>query len=253
MADVHIIGIGKDAYHASLNQMVDGNHLPWLEDSSADGYPVWSSWSAQQRSIFILNREGAQDTTFYMTPFTENDPSDYTYLMHQILFFRNSGGSQTIKIPQDASEIQTGINMSQDGDLILIDSGTYFEHLNLLGKSITIASLYFHRMSADYIEETIIDGQGAERIITIEGGESGATKIIGLSITNGSASVGSGLYISNGSSPTIEKNNIFGNHGIACGAVGGGMAIFNESNPKIIGNRFENNSVSGPCDCICYF
>ena len=111
--------------------MISGAHLPWLEDSSATGYPVWSSWNAEQRSIFILNRDGTQDTTFNITPYTEDDPEDYLYLMHLILNYRNTGGNQTIRIPQDYPEIQTGIEISQDGDLILVDSGTYFEHLNV--------------------------------------------------------------------------------------------------------------------------
>ena len=233
--------------------MISGAHLPWLEDSSAAGYPVWSSWNAQQRSIFILNRDGTQDTTFNMTPYSEDDPEDYLYLMHLILSYRNNGGNQTIRVPEDYPEIQTGIDMSQDGDLIIVDSGTYFEQLNLMGKHITLASLSFHNMANDYLDDTIIDGQGIDRVITIENGENSSTKVIGLTITNGNADIGSGIFIGNSSNPVIEKNKILNNNGVWCGAVGGGIAIMEQSHPKIIGNIIENNSVNGPCDCICYF
>ena len=233
--------------------MISGAHLPWLEDSSATGYPVWSSWNAEQRSIFILNRDGTQDTTFNITPYTEDDPEDYLYLMHLILNYRNTGGNQTIRIPQDYPEIQTGIEISQDGDLILVDSGTYFEHLNLMGKQITLASLSFHRMDNNYLDDTVIDGQGIDRVITIENGENTLTKIIGLSIINGNDDTGAGILINNGSNPVIEKNKIINNNSFGCGAVGGGVAIINHSNPRVIGNIIENNTAGGSCDCICYF
>lgn len=253
MTDIHIIGIGKDAYNSSLEQMVDGNHLPWVEDSSASGYPVWSSWNATQRSIYILGQDGIQDTTFNITPYTDDDSQDYSYLMYLILLYRNNGGSQTILIPDDFSEVQTGIDMAQNGDLILLEPGTYYEQINFLGKNITVGSLFFHKMNSDYIGESVLDGQGIGSVITIENGEGSNSKIMGLTIKNGNSSNGAGLIIANQSNPVIEKNHIIENIGFGCGAVGGGLAIMNGSSPKIISNMILNNSVMGPCDCICYF
>ena len=86
--DVHILGIGKDQYNAYLDQMVEGRILPWMEDSQNESYPVWTDWNASQRDLYFLNRDGIVDTTFNITPYSQNNPEDYAYIMNLILELR---------------------------------------------------------------------------------------------------------------------------------------------------------------------
>ena len=83
--DVSIIGAGKDTYNDDLPGMVDGRILPWVEDSEADGYPVWTDYDAVQRSTYFFNRDGELVNSFNITPYLPDDPDDYSYLINYIL------------------------------------------------------------------------------------------------------------------------------------------------------------------------
>ena len=58
ISDVAIIGVGKDEFNGTLDGMIDGRILPWVEDVEDDGYPVWQDYDAVQRSTYLLDREG---------------------------------------------------------------------------------------------------------------------------------------------------------------------------------------------------
>ena len=88
--DVHILGIGKDQYNAYLDQMVVGRILPWMEDSQDEGYPIWTDWNASQRDLYFLNRDGIFDTTFNITPYSQDNQEDYAYIMNLILELRTN-------------------------------------------------------------------------------------------------------------------------------------------------------------------
>jgi len=110
----------------------------------------------------------------------------------------------------DAPTIQAGIDSAADGDEVLVDPGTYYENLNLLGKKI-------HLRSKVGAEETVIDGsREAEAVIQCRSGESPETVIDGFTITGGSGSKvrptsdhtdGGGIFVG-WSSPTIVHNII---------------------------------------------
>ena len=56
-------------------------------------------------------------------------------LLGQIPAFGN-----TIHVPGDHATIQAAINASSDGDLILVEPGTYSENIRYYGKKITVKS-----------------------------------------------------------------------------------------------------------------
>ena len=64
-----IIGIGKDQYTSSLDGMINGRVLPWVQDSSSNNYEVWSNFEANQRDIFFIGTDGQVDTSFNITPY----------------------------------------------------------------------------------------------------------------------------------------------------------------------------------------
>ena len=54
----------------------------------------------------------------------------YTFKKLSILFLFTFLWSSTFNVPGDYSTIQEAINASQDGDNIVVSSGTYYENIN---------------------------------------------------------------------------------------------------------------------------
>ena len=250
--DVSIIGVGKDIYIDDLDGMVNGRILPWVEDVQADGFPVWTDYGAVQRSTYFLNRDGELIYQFNITSLDPTDPEDYEYLVNLILNYRAENGPEVHRIPEEMNSIQNAIEYSDDGDIVLINSGTYYERIDYLDKNITVASMSFLGGN-NIMSETIIDGEGLGTVITIAGGQDQSAILLGLTVQNGSNSVAAGGILIEGSNPTIDRNIIRNNHAGECGGTGGGIAILDESYPYLFGNEIYNNDVSGDCDCICYF
>jgi len=92
-------------------------------------------------------------------------------------------GRAEIIIPDDQPTIEAGIIAADDGDLILIRPGVYYENLNLQDKKITLASWYHVSEQEEHIQQTIIDGDGDAVIVADDG--AGGTTILGLTIQNG--------------------------------------------------------------------
>ena len=98
-----------------------------------------------------------------------------------------------------------------------------------------------------------MDGEGDGSVITIDGGQDQSTLLVGLTIQNGSSlDAGGGILIEN-SNPVISRNTIRNNHSGDCGGKGAGIAILDNSYPHIFSNTIHSNTVSGSCDCECYF
>ena len=251
--DVGIIGVGKDTYNSELDGMINGRVLPWVEDVQADGFPVWTDYSASQRSTYFLNREGELIYQFNITTLDPTEPEDYEYLINLILDYRSVNGPNVFRIPEDTISIQCGIEWAENGDIILISPGTYQERIDFLEKNITVASFLYSGFDQSLILEPILNGNMEGTVVTINGGQDQSAILLGLTIENGnSEQIGGGILIEN-SSPTISHNIIRNNHAGECGGEGAGIAITGESFPHIIGNEIHNNTVSGYCDCICYF
>ncbi|MCF7810989.1 choice-of-anchor D domain-containing protein, partial [bacterium] len=120
-------------------------------------------------------------------------------------------------VPEDYETIQEAIDDATDDDVIIVHPGTYTENINLLGKEIVVGSLYVTTGQEEYIDSTIIDGDGAGIVVRLRNGETENTRISGFTITNGEASYGGGLYI-NASSPSLDHLLVTGNHVTRWGA-----------------------------------
>ena len=172
----------------------------------------------------------------------------------------------TINIPEDYSTIQEGIDAANEGDIILVASGTYVENINFGGKNITVTS-------TNGAEETIIDGTNETEyasVVKFVNGETSAAVLDGFTITNGLNQYGSGIYCEAYSSPTLSNLIICNNEayygeggGIYCNyyssptleniiikdniAAVGGAGLYAEyySNPILNNILIVNNSVEG--------
>jgi len=67
------------------------------------------------------------------------------------------------------SSIQSAVNASMTGDIVLVYPGRYIENINLNHHNVTIASLYSINPQQSYIDSTIIDGNLDTCITAING------------------------------------------------------------------------------------
>lgn len=135
-----------------------------------------------------------------------------------------------IHVPADQPGIQQAIAAARDGDRVLVDPGTYAEHIDFLGKNIAV-------QSTGGAAVTFLDGTHSGRVVTIASGETRAALLSGFTIRNGKAEgdFGGGIHIEN-ASPTISGNDIVRND--AC--VGAGVSS-DSGSPRIVRNRFSGN------------
>ncbi len=115
--------------------------------------------------------------------------------------------STTWEIKQDGTgnftTIQEGINASANSDTVLVYPGTYYENIDYISKSITVASLNLITGNEQYISQTIIDGNFSGSCVFMENVQDGI--IHGFTIQHGSGTqpsiygyyYGGGLYIDN--------------------------------------------------------
>ena len=145
----------------------------------------------------------------------------------------------TINIPADYATIQEGIDAAQDGDIVIIAQGTYYENLTI-NKEITLTS------TADFDELEGSEGWYNDEIIQ-------ATIINGS--VNNNPNKRSCLIIRDGDiQPTIKGFTFEGGVGtsmlVGAGCAsglpersGGGILIY-DAYPTINNNRFINNGIS---------
>ncbi|MDG2363785.1 MAG: hypothetical protein P8L80_06770, partial [Flavobacteriales bacterium] len=117
--------------------------------------------------------------------------------------------SQIINVPDDYPSIQSAIDASIDGDVIMVSSGTYYVNNLFINKDISLVG--------EDRELTIIDGSGSNRIMTIESPGADTLRISNFTIQNGHALSNSGAVIkftdNNEFSLTEFKNIILQNSG----------------------------------------
>ncbi|MCK4655364.1 MAG: right-handed parallel beta-helix repeat-containing protein, partial [Candidatus Cloacimonetes bacterium] len=154
-----------------------------------------------------------------------------------------------INIPADQPTIQAGINVAVNGDIVLVQPGTYFENINYNGKYITVASLFYTTQDTSYIFQTTIDGNQEGRVVTFVNEENLTAVLTGFTITNGNASSGGGIHCF-ASSPSLQNLFITGNSASS----GGGISCWKGSVPSLQNVTIMNNSADnsgGGIYCIC--
>jgi len=152
--------------------------------------------------------------------------------------------STTWYIKQDSTgnftTIQEGIIAASDSDTVLVYPGTYFENIDYIEKSLTVASLYIITPDDSLINQTIIDGNQQIRCVTID--ECDNASLIGFTIQNGLAlgsvsnGFGGGIFIWEAINSIVSNCAIKNNKSM----MGGGIFI-HQSNVLLISNCISNN------------
>src|SRR5688572_21748530 len=88
-------------------------------------------------------------------------------------------GSGTQSDPYTRIQYAIAHPSTLSGDTVLVLPGTYFENVDLLGKTLTV------RGQAG-AASTIVDASGSGSVLTIASGEGPATSVEGLTLRNGS-------------------------------------------------------------------
>jgi beta propeller repeat protein/parallel beta-helix repeat protein len=123
-------------------------------------------------------------------------------------------------VPDDYATIQQAIQASNDGDVVVVEPGTYFETINFLGKNIVVTGT--DPDDPDIVAATVINGGRKGSVVTFESGETSEAVLTGLTITGGYgtavADVGTNIFwgagvFCYGTSPTIKGNIITDNIG----------------------------------------
>jgi len=156
--------------------------------------------------------------TCLMLTFMANNASPTTYVDGECGNDSWTGTGWMCHAPSGPKRtIQAAIDAAVSGDLIVVYPAVYFENIKIAGKHLTITSK--NPDDAAIVDSTVIDGGGADRVVTITQAD---TTILGLTIRNGNAKsstpVGGGV-LCNKSKATFVKSVIAGNH--ADGAGGG--------------------------------
>ncbi len=150
-----------------------------------------------------------------------------------------------INIPADYSQIQQGIDVSAEGDTILVQPGIYYENINYNGHNIVVGSMFLTTQDSSYIEQTIINGSQNGSVVTFENEETPSALLIGFTITNGSGFImpndvhcGGGIFCHEDSDPTIMNCIVTQNNA----GDGGGIFCYLHSDPTIINVEISYNS-----------
>jgi len=131
-----------------------------------------------------------------------------------------------IRVPADYPTIQMAIDAASPGDVVLVTSGTYYEHVTV-NKSLTLLG--------EDRTTTIIDGNGTTgNVVSVTANN---VVIDGFTIRN---SEGGGVYLHQSNGSVITSNTITSNKY-------DGVRLYKSQNNTISGNTVLNN---GHGDCI---
>ena len=162
----------------------------------------------------------------------------YVFLICLVLLPAYLLQARTIHVPEDCEYIQSAINLSEDGDTIIVQPGVYHENINFRRKAVTLGSLLIPTQDAAYIDSTVIEGNGRHSIVAFTSREDYNSHLTGFTLRNGSSP---GAVYCWQSSPKLSYLRIVGHE---YDGDGGGIWLYRSaaliSHVEITGCRVQN-------------
>jgi len=118
-------------------------------------------------------------------------------------------------VPGDWATIQAGIDGAGWGEVVCVEPGTYVELLDFNGAVVTVVGIAGPTV-------TIVDGDNAGSVLTMNSGETSSAILQGFTLTGGMSIYGGGVYIES-SAPTLRNLVVIGNEAVLRG---GGIYLF---------------------------
>ncbi len=132
-----------------------------------------------------------------------------------LLFTAAFASAATRLVPDQYPNIQAAIDDCNDGDVVIVSQGRYYESLWLNGIDITLTSA--NPEDSNIVAATVIDANGLGRVIRFAGTETPDFLLTGFTITGGVAKDAGGIA-GTGSTATISYCVITGNTATKNGA-----------------------------------
>jgi len=198
----------------TINQTEGTDSLTVEFDASSSGGSQYSgatfSWDfgdgstgSEMTSSHTYTSNGFHDVSLTIS----TECGSHMLILNDLIKIKSSQVTKEVGEGYAYTSIQAAIDDAVYGDVILVHDGTYIEHINFIGKMITVRS-------ENGAAATIIDGSGSEKVVTFNHSEGIDSLLDGFTIKNGSDR---GIFIEN-SSPMIANCRIIENalYGIYC-------------------------------------
>jgi len=154
-----------------------------------------------------------------------------------------------LRVPGEYPSIQQAIDAAQDGDVVIVQPGTYRESIRFRGKAITVRASDLSGLQA--MRKTTIDGsRDRSSCAVFDQGETPESILEGFTLSQGRGcavssdagpfEAGGGVLCVN-SSPTIRRCWIYANYA----SYGGGIAMLGTCQARILGCLITYNSAPG--------
>jgi hypothetical protein len=90
-----------------------------------------------------------------------------------------------IRFPQDVDSIQTALDLAMEGDTVVVGPGTWHEQLHIGSGRVTLCSNYIFSQDSADIVATVLDGQFAGTILTVDMDPASHLELNGMTLTRG--------------------------------------------------------------------
>ncbi len=162
--------------------------------------------------------------------------SHFLNILIILTLFVTNAFSKVISVPKDYKKIQVALDVSIDGDTIVVEKGVYKENIDFYGKKVVLTSKYPITGNNRFIKKTILKGQGDGPTVTFSTDEDISSALIGFTITGGDGQLGGGIFCSM-ASPVLKDLIIKENES----QKGGGIGLYSSS-PLIEDVKIINNT-----------
>ena len=146
----------------------------------------------------------------------------------------------TVRVPQDAEDLQEALRRVEPGGTVLVDPGSYSGPLDFHGKNVSVVAVGGPEVTTIAHSNAFVSSS----VVTFRSGENRSARLEGFTVQGGSGtssgnvepSNGGGIYC-HGASPTLRGNRIIANKVTGKG----GGAYFLDSNALVEDNEIEQN------------